>query len=206
MKRHIQIIAVILISVLGVTTYIQHKKVKSLNIELSISKSNEKAFIEENNELKDRNLAFKFTIDQINYLNDSLITKMNEVRKELKIKDKDLKQMQYLLSTAQKTDTIVFRDTLFRDRNLQIDTLLGDSWYNIKLGLSYPNLITTTPTFKSEKYIVTSTRKETIKPPKKCAIARWFQKKHKVVEVIIHEKNPYITNKETRFIEIVEFK
>lgn len=206
MKRHIQIIAAILISVLGVTTYIQYEKVKSLNIELSISKSNEKAFIEENNELKDRNLAFKFTIDQINYLNDSLITKMNEVRKELKIKDKDLKQMQYLLSTAQKTDTIVFRDTLFRDRNLQIDTLLGDSWYNIKLGLSYPNLITTTPTFKSEKYIVTSSRKETIKPPKKCAIARWFQKKHKVVEVIIHEKNPYITNRETRFIEIVEFK
>ena len=205
-RKYIGITALVLIFVLGVTTYIQHKKVKSLNIELSISKSNEKAFIEENNELKDRNLAFKFTIDQINYLNDSLITKMNEVRKELKIKDKDLKQMQYLLSTAQKTDTIVFRDTLFRDRNLQIDTLLGDSWYNIKLGLSYPNLITTTPTFKSEKYIVTSTRKETIKPPKKCAIARWFQKKHKVVEVIIHEKNPYITNKETRFIEIVEFK
>ena len=205
-RKYIGITALALIFVLGVTTYIQHKKVKSLNIELSISKSNEKAFIEENNELKDRNLAFKFTIDQINYLNDSLITKMNEVRKELKIKDRDLKQMQYLLSTAQKTDTIVFRDTLFRDRNLQIDTLLGDSWYNIKLGLSYPNLITTTPTFKSEKYIVTSTRKETIKPPKKCAIARWFQKKHKVVEVIIHEKNPYITNKETRFIEIVEFK
>ena len=205
-RKYIGITALALIFVLGVTTYIQYKKVKSLNIELSISKSNEKAFIEENNELKDRNLAFKFTIDQINYLNDSLITKMNEVRKELKIKDKDLKQMQYLLSTAQKTDTIIFRDTLFRDRNLQIDTLLGDSWYNIKLGLRYPNLITTTPTFKSEKYIVTSTRKETIKPPKKCAIARWFQKKHKVVEVIIHEKNPYITNKETRFIEIVEFK
>ena len=205
-RKYIRITALAVILVLGVTTYIQYKKVKSLNIELSISKSNEKAFIEENNELKDRNLAFKFTIDQINYLNDSLITKMNEVRKELKIKDKDLKQMQYLLSTAQKTDTIVFRDTLFRDRNLQIDTLLGDSWYNIKLGLRYPNLITTTPTFKSEKYIVTSIRKETIKPPKKCAIARWFQKKHKVVEVIIHEKNPYITNKETRFIEIVEFK
>lgn len=205
-RKYIGITALALIFVLGVTTYIQYKKVKSLNIELSISKSNEKAFIEENNELKDRNLAFKFTIDQINYLNDSLIAKMNEVRKELKIKDKDLKQMQYLLSTAQKTDTIVFRDTIFRDRNLQIDTLLGDSWYNIKLGLKYPNLITTTPTFKSEKYIVTSSRKETIKPPKKCAIFRWFQKKHKVVEVIIHEKNPYITNKETRFIEIVEFK
>ena len=204
MKRHIQIIAVILISALGVTTYIQYKKVKSLNIELSISKSNEKAFIEENNELKDRNLAFKFTIDQINYLNDSLITKMNEVRKELKIKDKDLKQMQYLLSTAQKTDTIVFRDTLFRDRNLQIDTLLGDSWYNIKLGLRYPNLITTTPTFKSEKYIVTRSRKETIKPPKKCWLWRLFQSKHKIIETEIIEKSPYIINKQEKYIKIIE--
>ena len=205
-KIYIGVISLIFIIILGTTTHIQYKKIKSLTTELSIAKSNEKAFIAENSELKDKNLAFKFTIDQINYLNDSLITKMNEIRKELKIKDKDLKQMQYLLSTAQKIDTIVFRDTLFRDRNLQIDTLIGDEWYNIKLGLKYPNCITTTPTFKSEKYIVTSTRKETIKPPKKCAIARWFQKKHKVVEVIIHEKNPYITNKETRFIEIVEFK
>jgi len=74
------------------------------------------------------------------------------------------------------------------------------------LGLQYPNLITTTPTFKSETYIVTSSKKETINPPKKCAIARWFQKKHRVVEVTVHEKNPYIENKESRFIEIVELK
>ncbi len=203
-KKYINIIAVVLIFVLGITTYIQYKSVKELKTELSISKSNEKAFIAENNGLKEENIAFKFTIDQLNYFNDSLTTKMNDVRKELKIKDRDLKQMQYLLSQAQKTDTIRFRDTLFIDKTLQLDTLIGDEWYNIRLGLQYPNLITTTPTFKSETYIVTSSKKETINPPKKCAIARWFQKKHRVVEVEIVEKNPFIENKQQRFIEIIE--
>lgn len=203
-RKYIGIIALALILVLGVTTYVQYEKVSSLKTELSISKSNEKAFIAENNGLKEKNIAFKFTIDQLNYFNDSLTTKMNEVRKELNIKDKDLKQMQYLLSQAQKKDTIRFRDTLFIDKNLQLDTLIGDGWYNIRLGLKYPNLITTTPTFKSEMYIVTSSKKETINPPKKCAIARWFQKKHKVVEVEIVEKNPYIENKQNRFIEIID--
>lgn len=203
-RKYIGIIALALILTLGVTTYVQYEKVSSLKTELSISKSNEKAFIAENNGLKEENIAFKFTIDQLNYFNDSLTTKMNDVRKELKIKDKDLKQMQYLLSQAQKTDTIRFRDTIFIDKTVKIDTLIGDEWYNIRLGLQYPNLITTTPTFKSETYIVTSSKKETINPPKKCAIARWFQKKHRVVEVEIVEKNPYIENKQQRFIEIIE--
>lgn len=203
-RKYIGIITLALILVLGVTTYVQYEKVNSLKTELSISKSNEKAFIAENNGLKEENIAFKFTIDQLNYFNDSLTTKMNEVRKELKIKARDLKQMQYLLSEAQKKDTIVFRDTIFREPTLKIDTLLGDRWYQMKLGLRYPSTIITEPKFISEKYIIVDYRKETIDPPKKCSIARWFQKKHKVIEVEVVEKNPYIENKQQRFIEIVK--
>lgn len=190
--------------ILGATFYIQHSNIQALKTELSVSRSNEKAFIAENSGLKQENHSFKFTIDQLNYFNDSLIIKMNNVRKELKVKDKDLKQLQYLLSQARKKDTIRFRDTLFIDRTLQLDTLVGDEWYNIRLGLQYPNLITTTPTFKSEIYIITSSKKETVNPPKKCWLLRLFQRKHKVVEVNIVEKNPYIENKQQRFIEIVE--
>lgn len=203
-RKYIGIIALALILILGITTYIQSEKVNSLKTELSISKSNEKAFVAENSGLKKENIAFKFTIDQLNYFNDSLTTKLNNTRRELNIKDRDLKQMQYLLSQAQKTDTVRFIDTLFIDRDLQLDTLIGDEWYNIRLGLKYPNLIATTPTFKSETYIITSSKKETVDPPKKCAIARWFQKKHRVVEVTVYEKNPYIKNKQQRFIEIIE--
>ena len=177
---------------------------QNLRDKLSISISNEKAFIVENNGLKVQNRAFQFTVEQLEYFNDSLITKMNEVRKELEIRDRDLKQMQYLLSEAQKKDTIVFRDTLFREPTLDIDTLVGDKWYQMRLGLKYPSTITTDPKFVSEKYIMVDYKKETINPPKKCWLLRLFQKKHKVVEVNVVEKNPYIENKQQRFIEIVE--
>lgn len=204
LKKYIRIGTIVLIAGLALSTYVLHNKSQNLKEELSISVSNEKAFMAENSSLKEDNRVFKFTIDQLEYYNDSLLTKMNEVRKELKIKDDNLKQMQYLLSEAQKRDTIIFRDTLFRGPLIRVDTLLGDRWYKLKLGLRYPSTIITEPKFTSEKYIMVDYRKETVSPPKKCFIARWFQKKHKIVEVKVVEKNPYIENKQQRFIEIVK--
>lgn len=203
-KKYIRIGVIVLTSLLAVSTYIFYNRSQNLKEELLVSMSNQKAFIAENSSLKEENRVFKFTVGQLNYYNDSILQKMNEVRKGLKIKDKDLKQMQYLLSETAKKDTIVFRDTLFREPTLDIDTLVGDKWYQMKLGLKYPSTITTDPKFVSEKYIITSLKKETINPPKKCWLLRLFQKKHKVVEVNIVEKNPYIENKQQRFIEIVE--
>lgn len=203
-KKYIRIGIVILVSLLAISTYTLYTNNQKLKEEISISVSNQKAFIAENSSLKDESRAFKFTVEQLNCYNDSILQKMNDVRKELSVKDKDLKQMQYLLSEATKKDTIVFRDTLFRVLTLNIDTLVGDKWYQMRLGLKYPSTITTAPTFISEKYIMVDYKKETINPPKKCWLLRLFQKKHRVVEVNVVEKNPYIENKQQRFIEIVE--
>lgn len=203
-KKYIRIGVIVLTSLLAVSTYTLYNRNQDLKEEISVSMSNQKAFIAENSSLKEENRVFKFTVEQLNYYNDSILQKMNEVRKELKIKDKDLKQMQYLLSEATKKDTIVFRDTLFREPTLDIDTLVGDKWYNIELELKYPNLITTNPTFISEKYIIINKKKETINPPKKFFLFRWFQRKHWVMEVHIKEKNPYIKETNNKFVEIIE--
>ena len=203
-KKYIRIGVIVLTSLLAVSTYILYNRNQDLKDEISVSMSNQKAFIAENSSLKEENRVFKFTVEQLNYYNDSILQKMNEVRKELKIKDKDLKQMQYLLSEATKKDTIVFRDTLFREPTLDIDTLVGDKWYNIELELKYPNLITIHPTFISEKYIIVNKKKETINPPKKFFLFRWFQRKHWVMEVHIKEKNPYIKEINNKFVEIIE--
>lgn len=204
MKKYIRIALIIAFILSALSTVFLYRQNNVLQDKLSISVSNEKAYADENGTLKDKNRVFQFTIEQLEYYNDSLLTKMNDVRKELEVKDKNLKQMQYLLSEAQKEDTVIFRDTLFRDPLIRVDTLLGDKWYQMKLGLRYPSTIITEPKFISEKYIIVDYRKETIEPPKKCFLARWFQKKHKVVEVEVVEKNPYIVNKQQRFIEIVK--
>lgn len=192
-----------IVSLLGIGIYTWNER-QDLKKEVCTLRNNQKAFIAENPSLKDESRAFKFTIEQLNYYNDSILQKMNDVRKELNIKDKNLKQMQYLLSEATKKDTIVFRDTLFKEPSLNIDTLIGDKWYNIRLGLKYPNLITTNPTFISEKYIIVNKKKETINPPKKFFLFRWFQRKHWVMEVNIKEKNPYIKEIDNKFVEIID--
>ena len=177
---------------------------RELKKDLSTAAANIKAYSDENSSLKNDARVFQLTVEQLSYYNDSILQKMNGVRKELEIKDKNLKAMQYMLSEASKTDTIEFRDTIFREPTLHIDTLLGDKWYQIWLELKYPSTIVTTSKFISEKYVIVDYKKETINPPKKCWLLRLFQKKHKVVEVNVVEKNPYIENKQQRFIEIVE--
>ena len=171
-KRYISIGIVILMSLLAVSTYTLYNRNQDLEKEISVSMSNQKVFIAENSSLKNESRAFKFTIEQLNYYNDSILQKMNAVRKELKIRDKNLKQLQYLLSVSTKKDTVFFTDTIFRDKSLALDTIIGDKWYNIRLGLKYPNLIYTEPTFTSEKYIIVNKKRGTINPPKKFFLFR----------------------------------
>jgi hypothetical protein len=177
---------------------------EKLKEQLSVTMSNQKAFMAENISLKDENKVFKFTIEQLNYYNDSILNKLNKVTKDLGIKNKSITQLQYLLSKAGKNDTIVFKDTIFKESVVNLDTTLGDKWYNINLKLYYPSTIITSPSFISEKYVIFSSKKETINPPKKWWILRLFQKKHTIVEVNVIEDNPYIKNKQQRFIEVIK--
>ena len=197
-KIIVAIAGILLIFSIGLYT-----KYRSIQNEILTTKSNEKALLLDNANLGNKNRELQLTTEQLEYFNDSILNKLKEVKRELNIKDKDLKSLQYIPSVATKVDTIVMRDTIFKE-NYRIDTVISNDWYRLKLGLYYPNEVIVNPTFKSEKYIVLSYRKETIDPPKKCWLLRLFQKKHKVVEVNIVEKNPYINNENSKFIEIVK--
>ena len=203
-KKYIRIGIVILVSLLSISVYTLYTYNQKLKEETATLISNQKAFMAENSSLKEENRVFKFTVEQLNHYNDSILQKMNNIRKELKIKDKNLKQLQYLLSVSTKKDTVLFTDTIFRDKSLALDTIIGDKWYNIRLGLKYPFYIYTEPTFTSEKYIIVNKKKETVNPPKKFFLFRWFQRKHWVMEVHIKEKNPYIKETNNKFVEIIE--
>lgn len=203
-KQYFIIGSIIVISIMAMFINGLYRTNEELKEKLSIAMSNQKAFMAENTSLKDENKIFKFTIEQLNYYNDSILNKLNRVTKDLGIKNKNITQLQYLLSKAEKNDTIVFKDTIFKESVVNLDTTLGDKWYNINLKLYYPSTIITSPSFISEKYVVFSSKKETINPPKKWWILRLFQKKHTIVEVNVIEDNPYIKNKQQRFIEVIK--
>lgn len=204
MKNGIYIgIAILILSLIG-TISIQILEIGRLKEDLSISIANEKALFADNDSLNNKARTLQLTTKQLNYINDSIIVKMNEVRKELKIKDKNIKELEYQLSEAKKTDTLIFRDTLFRNPELKIDTTLRDKWYSLNLKLEYPSTVIASPKFISERYVVQSLKKETIKPPKKCWLGRLFQRKHKIIETVVIEKSPYIINKQEKYIKIIE--
>ena len=199
---YIGIVSIIVGLIFTIST--QSSNIRNLKKELAISTANEKALFEDNSSLQNKKRTLQLTVDQLNHLNDSIIMKMNETRRELKVKDKYIQSLEYQLSEASKTDTIVFRDTLFRESTFQLDTTMMDKWYSLNLQLKYPSTIIASPKFISERYVIQSFRKEPIKIAKKCWIWRVFQRKHIVLETEVVEKSPYIINKKEKYIKIID--
>ena len=203
-KFIIGIIITAIIIALSTIIVIMNNRINVLNYEISNAITNIKAYELENSALRDDTIEFKYTIEQLNYSKDSLNQRINKLRKDLKIKDKDIQKLQYMLSENQKKDSIVFiHDTLFRE-NIKVDTTLNDNWSKLHLQLEYPNTVLAEYSFKNESLVTTYIKRETVNPPHKCAFIRWFQKKHKVIHVEINEQNPYCEIKEQRFINIID--
>ena len=201
-KLIIGLIIVAVIAGLGTTVAVMNNRIDKLNTEMAEATTNIKAYELENSALKDNTIEFQYTIEQLNHSKDSLNQKINKLRKDLKIKDKDIQKLQYILSENQKKDSIIVHDTLFIEK-VKIDTTLSDDWSKLHLQLEYPNTVLAEYSFKNESLVTTYLKKKTIKPPHKCMFIRWFQKKHKMIYVEINEQNPYCEIKEQKFINII---
>jgi hypothetical protein len=146
---------------------------------------------------------YRLTIDELYDSKDSIDRKLVATMQELDITKSKIKNLQYQLKVATRTDTITLHDTIF-ERQVDIDTTLGDQWYNLRLQLQYPSTVITTPSFKSEQYVYIYNRKEYVGGKSKWFFINWFKKKYTVTDVKIEEENPYIKTLNQKFIEIDE--
>lgn len=181
------------------------KQVQFANERWATAEANVKAYSSQLSNSQEKNTALQLTVDQLEYFNDSVLIALDEARKELKIKDKNLKALQQISSNFKKSDTVRITqvDTLFKEPSLAIDTVLGDRWYKLNLGLKYPSTIVVEPEFVSEKYVVVSSKKETVNPPKKFFLFRWFQRKHYRLDIDVIERNPYVNSESSKYVEII---
>lgn len=179
------------------------KSRKSMERKWKEATENVKAYSEQLGSSEKSNRAFRLTVEQLEASKDSIFQELDRTRKELKVKDSKLQSLQYVSSSFARTDTILLKDTVFRDPSVKIDTTLSDEWYSVRVGLEYPSTIAVKPEFRSVKSIVVSTRRETVDPPKKFFLLRWFQKKQTVLNIDVVEKNPYVKNETNRYVEII---
>ena len=201
MKKVIRWIIVIVIALLVITVLVLLGYNKSLLNDISTYDNNFKALALDNQRLEDEAIAYKFSIEQLEYLNDSIINDLNETRRKLKIKDEELLQMQKIKTEIITKDSIYIKDTIFRDNFIKLDTTIKDQWHTIKISLQ-PSKLTIDAKYRSELQVFAKSSKEIMGTPKKCFVGRLFQKKYKVIRVEVKDKNPDAIITEKKFIII----
>ena len=204
MKKWIYIIFSILLSLFILYFINTIKNNKKLRGEIDIYNQNIETLLYTRDTLEISNRALLINTDLLNDSNDSLIRELNKIRKDIKIKEKEIESLHKINLIGNKKDSLIVKDTIFRDKLINIDTTIRDKWSAVNIKLEYPSTIKINMTMMSDLSIFTYNRKEPIKKPKKTKLGRFFQKKRKVLEVEVVENNPNIVIKQNKFIKIIK--
>jgi len=172
------------------TQYRSSKKYKAL---YDVEANNYKATI-------DKNRVLMLTNVQLKYQQDSILSKMDSIVKSNKIKKPQT--ILYTKEVSKRSDTIIIKDTIFVT-GFKLDTIIGDKWFNDRLVLEYPSKIIIEPEYNNEKYIITNLKKETVKPKKIWPLCI-LQRKQWIEEIKIIDINPYVKNKEVKYVKIIK--
>lgn len=90
LRKNFKVVAVGLVSLLIATIFYQHNQLQNKNREIDRITNNIRAYEEIASNAQDNSRVLQLTIDELNHSKDSLIQQVNKVKKELKIKDKNL--------------------------------------------------------------------------------------------------------------------
>ena len=195
-------IIIVICALIGVI-FLQWRANNILKENILSLESNNKALAVQRDSNANRAIEFKSTIESLEYYNDSISHKLKDAYEKLYISDRTIKRLEYIASMALIRDSIIVKDTIFV-KDYHLDTSIVNKWYDIGIKLDYPNKVEVNPIVISEKYIISHTSRETVNKPKKFFLWRWLQRKHNIIRVEVVEENPYITNTQTKFIEIVK--
>ena len=204
MKKWIYIIFSILLSLFILYFINTIKNNKKLRGEIDIYNQNIETLLHTRDTLEISNRVLLININLLNDSNDSLIRELNKIRKDIKIKEKEIESLHKINLIGNKKDSLIVKDTIFRNKLVNIDTTIRDKWSAVNIKLEYPSTIKVDITMMSDLSIFTYNRKEPIKKPKKTKLGRFFQKKRKVLEVEVVENNPNIVIKQNKFIKIIK--
>lgn len=123
-KSYLSKLAVIIIIGLTAFCFYQNKRINVLDTELGQVTNNYEYYQSLTGKLKEQNRTLQLSIADLNNTKDSLLQIAKEVQKELKIKDKNLQQIQVINTQMKDTATtqIITKDVNFK-KELKLNPL-----------------------------------------------------------------------------------
>ena len=164
MRKYIYIgIAIVftLTAILAWNSHVNSVKYRKL---YEIECQNVLAYQIENSYLENKCVQHEVTIDELYASWDSIDRKLVSTMDELKIANKQIKELQYQQSQAVLKDTVKIHDTIFKEE-VSIDTVIGDCWFSTRLQLSFPSTIIVESTCNSEQSVYIYNEKKYYKNP-----------------------------------------
>ena len=106
MKSNTTLLLIGIIISLGLFVGYQTKRLKLKDIELASAINNKEFYESLTSKTSDKNRVLQLTVDQLQTTNDSVLQEVNKLKKELKIKDSELKDVVVVETQVRDTDSV----------------------------------------------------------------------------------------------------
>lgn len=114
LSKNFKVLAVFIIGIFAAFIVLQHNQLTNKNKEIDRLNNNIIYYQEQQDTLKDSNRVLRLTIDEFKDSKDSIVSQLNDARKELNIKDKQLKQAQSQTQQIIVDTAIVVKENNFK--------------------------------------------------------------------------------------------
>lgn len=199
LRKNFKVVAVGLVSLLIATIFIQHNQLQKKNKEIDRITNNIRAYEEIASNAQDNNRVLQLTIEDLNHSKDSLIQQVNKVKKELKIKDKNLTETSVI--NAEINDSV---KTVIKEKLIDFNEELKLNDLTTIIVSRKDSILTAKIDIKNQQIIFIEDKKE-YKRSYKNWLLRFFHfdfKKIHTKKYQIVNSNPLIKVTDTRIIEL----
>lgn len=199
LRKNFKVVAVGLVSLLIATIFYQHNQLQNKNREIDRITNNIRAYKEIASNAQDNSRVLQLTIDELNHSKDSLIQQVNKVKKELKIKDKNLTDASVI--NTQINDSV---KTVIKEKLIDFNEELKLNDLTTIIVSRKDSILTAKIDIKNQQIIFVEDKKE-YKRFYKNWLLRFFHfdfKKVRIKNYQIVNSNPLIKVTDTRIIEL----
>ena len=196
--NNIRVVVISIICLLTAAIFVLGSQLKNKNEEINRLSNNIQAYEQIVSNKEENNRVLQLTINELNNSKDSLIQQVNEVKKELKVKDKNLKQVQVINTVIKDTITKV----ITRDRDFS-ETLKLNPLTTIKVNRT-DSILTAKIDIQNQQILFVEEKKVYKNKYKNGWVRFWHfdWKKIRIRQYQIENSNPLIKVTDTRIVEL----